>query len=68
MRLLLYKQQPDGSLRHETELIVDRGIEFLQQQPKDQPFALNMWFNACHAEDGDRGTVASAPAVASFAR
>ena len=49
-----YKKQPDGSLRHETELIVDRGIEFLENQPKDKPFALNMWFNACHAEDGDR--------------
>lgn len=49
-----YKRQKDGTLRHETELIVDRGIEFLKQQPKDQPFALNMWFNACHAEDGDR--------------
>lgn len=49
-----YKTQPDGSLRHETEVIVDRGIEFLRSQPKDQPFALNMWFNACHAEDGDR--------------
>ncbi len=49
-----YKPQPDGSLRHETELIVDRGIEFLKSQPKDQPFALNLWFNACHAEDGDR--------------
>lgn len=49
-----YKEQPDGSLRHETEVIVDRGIEFIKNQPKDQPFALNMWFNACHAEDGDR--------------
>lgn len=49
-----YKKQPDGTLRHETELIVDRGIEFLKSQPKDQPFALNLWFNACHAEDGDR--------------
>jgi len=49
-----YKQLPDGTLRHETELIVDRGIEFIQSQPKDQPFALNLWFNACHAEDGDR--------------
>lgn len=49
-----YKKQPDGSLRHETDLIVDRGIEFLKKQPKDQPFALNLWFNACHAEDGDR--------------
>jgi arylsulfatase A-like enzyme len=49
-----YKKQADGSLRHETELIVDRGIDFIRNQPKDQPFALNMWFNACHAEDGDR--------------
>jgi len=49
-----YKRQPDGSLRHETELIVDRGIEFVESQPKGKPFALNMWFNACHAEDGDR--------------
>ncbi len=49
-----FKKQPDGSLRHETELIVDRGIEFIQSQPKDKPFALNLWFNACHAEDNDR--------------
>ena len=49
-----YKKQEDGTLRHETELIVDRGIEFIKNQPKDKPFAMNMWFNACHAEDGDR--------------
>ena len=49
-----YKMQPDGSLRHETEVIVDRGIQFIQSQPKNKPFALNMWFNACHAEDSDR--------------
>ena len=49
-----YKNQEDGSLRHETELIVDQGIEFLENQPNGKPFALNMWFNACHAEDGDR--------------
>lgn len=49
-----YKQQPDGSLRHETEVIVDRGIDFVKKQSQDQPFALNMWFNACHAEDSDR--------------
>ncbi len=49
-----FKKQPDGTLRHETDLIVDLGIEFVKQQPKDQPFALNLWFNACHAEDGDR--------------
>ena len=49
-----YKLQADGSLRHETEVIVDRGIEFIRSQPLDKPFALNLWFNACHAEDGDR--------------
>lgn len=49
-----YKAMPDGSLRHETDLIVDKGIEFLKSQPKGKPFAVNMWFNACHAEDGDR--------------
>tara|TARA_R110002096_G_scaffold16106_49_gene55333 strand:- start:1466 stop:3661 length:2196 start_codon:yes stop_codon:yes gene_type:complete len=49
-----YKKQPDGSLRHETEVIVDRGIEFVKSQPKGKPFALNLWFNACHAEDSDR--------------
>ncbi len=49
-----YKKMPDGTLRHETEVIVDRGVEFIKNQPKDQPFAVNMWFNACHAEDGDR--------------
>ena len=49
-----YKKQRDGSLRHETELIVDRGIKFLNSLPPDQPFAVNMWFNACHAEDQDR--------------
>lgn len=49
-----YKKQPDGTLRHETEVIVDRGIDFIRRHPKNQPFALNMWFNACHAEDSDR--------------
>jgi len=49
-----YKPQPDGTLRHETDLIVDRGLEFVKEQPRDKPFMLYLWFNACHAEDGDR--------------
>jgi choline-sulfatase len=49
-----FKDQPDGSKRHTTELIVDSGIGFLKSQPKDQPFALNLWFNVSHAEDGDK--------------
>ena len=35
-------------------MIVDQGIEFIKKQPKGKPFAINMWFNACHAEDSDR--------------
>jgi hypothetical protein len=31
-----FKKLPDGSLRHETDLIVDRGIEFVKQQPNGQ--------------------------------
>ncbi|GIW97987.1 MAG: hypothetical protein KatS3mg111_1320 [Pirellulaceae bacterium] len=29
-------------------------MRFLRQHPRHQPFLLNLWFNACHAEDGDR--------------
>jgi len=49
-----FKKQPDGSLRHETELAGDRAIEFLQDNPKDNPFCLSISFNAVHAEDGDK--------------
>jgi arylsulfatase A-like enzyme len=49
-----FKKQADGTLRHETELICDRGIDFIKSQPKDKPFMLNLWFNAAHAEDGDK--------------
>ncbi|HYF36561.1 MAG TPA: sulfatase-like hydrolase/transferase, partial [Prosthecobacter sp.] len=49
-----FKTMPDGSKRHETDLVCDRGIDFIRSQPKDKPFCLNLWFNAAHAEDGDR--------------
>ena len=48
------KEMPDGTLRHEAQLIADRGIEFLQAQDPGRPFCLNLWFNSAHAEDGDR--------------
>ncbi len=48
------KKQSDGSLRHETQILGDLGIEFLKGQPKDQPFCLQLSFNATHAEDGDK--------------
>ncbi len=49
-----FKTLPDGTKRHETDLVGDRGVEFIKSQPKDQPFCLNLWFNAAHAEDNDR--------------
>lgn len=49
-----FKKQPDGSERHETQILGDWGIEFLKEQPSDQPFCLQLSFNATHAEDGDR--------------
>lgn len=49
-----FKEQPDGSLRHEADLIGDRSLEFLAAQSKENPFCLYMSFNTAHAEDSDR--------------
>lgn len=49
-----FKKQPDGSLRHLTEIVGDRAIEFLRACRKDQPFCLSVSFNAAHAEDSDK--------------
>lgn len=49
-----FKKQPDGSLRHLTEIVGDRAIEFLREGRKDQPFCLSVSFNAAHAEDSDK--------------
>ncbi len=48
------KKQPDGTLRHESELAGDSAIEFLSANPAEQPFCLSISFNAVHAEDGDK--------------
>ncbi|MEC7566303.1 MAG: sulfatase-like hydrolase/transferase [Planctomycetota bacterium] len=49
-----FKQQADGTERHETQILGDWGIEFLKEQPTDQPFCLQLSFNATHAEDRDK--------------
>lgn len=49
-----FKEQPNGSKRHLTEIIGDRAVEFLSQRKKDQPFCLSLSFHAAHAEDGDK--------------
>ncbi|MFC2160165.1 sulfatase [Acidobacteriota bacterium] len=48
-----FKKQPDGTLRHETEVAGDRTVEFLEGNPKDEPFCLSISFNASHAADWD---------------
>jgi len=49
-----FKKQPDGSERHETQILGDWATEFLKEQPQNQPFCLQLSFNATHAEDGDK--------------
>ena len=49
-----FKEMPDGSQRHAAEVIGDRAVEFIESQPDDKPFCLNVWFNSAHAEDGDK--------------
>jgi arylsulfatase A-like enzyme len=49
-----FKKQPDGTLRHLTEIAGDRAIGFLRGCSKDRPFCLSVSFNASHAEDSDK--------------
>jgi arylsulfatase A-like enzyme len=49
-----FKEQADGTLRHETALCGDAAIEFLRSTPAGQPFCLSVSFNAAHAEDADQ--------------
>ena len=48
------KPQVDGTLRHDTELIGDEAETFIDNASKDQPFLLNLCFNAARAEDNDK--------------
>ncbi len=48
-----FKEQPDGTVRHETEVTGDRAIEFLKSNPGGKPFCLSISFNAMHAADHD---------------
>ena len=49
-----FHKQPDGSMRHETDLCADAAIAFIEEHPSDRPFCLSVSFNAAHAEDGDK--------------
>lgn len=46
--------KPPDSLRHITELCGDFAIQFIENQPANTPFCLQVSFNAVHAEDSDK--------------
>ena len=48
-----FERQPDGTMRHLTDVTGDKVIEFLRDCRADQPFCLSVSFNAPHAQDGD---------------
>lgn len=48
-----FKKQPDGTVKHLTDITGDKAIEFLRSCSTDQPFCLSVSFNAPHAEDSD---------------
>ncbi|MEM1093212.1 MAG: sulfatase [Bacteroidota bacterium] len=48
-----FKPQPDGTLRHLTDLTADHAIRYIEARAADQPFMLSVSFNAPHAEDND---------------
>jgi choline-sulfatase len=49
-----FRKQSDGSLRHETQLIGDEALRFLEQAQPDQPFMMQLWFSAPHAQDANK--------------
>ncbi len=47
------KALPDGTIRHESDLVGEAAAEFVRDAPADRPFCLAVSFNAAHAVDGD---------------
>lgn len=48
-----FKEQPDGTQRHLTDIAADEAIAFLRGCNPDQPFCLSISFSAPHATDKD---------------
>lgn len=47
------RTMPDGTVRHESDLVGDAAVEFVRNAPAGRPFCLSISFNAAHAVDGD---------------
>lgn len=48
-----WKKQPDGSMKHLTDIEADAAIKFIRDSRPGHPFCLSVSFNAPHAEDND---------------
>ena len=48
-----FREQPDGTTHHISQIAGDKAIEFLRSLD-DKPFSLSISFNAPHAEDNDK--------------
>jgi arylsulfatase A-like enzyme len=48
-----WKKQPDGSLKHLTDIEGEKAVAFLDSVKPGEPFCLSVSFNAPHAEDAD---------------
>jgi len=57
------RKQLDGTTRHIDQLATDKALEFLDSQPKDQPFCLSISFNSPHAQDGQLDDLYPAPST-----
>ncbi len=49
-----FKPQPDGTKKHLTDITGDKAIEFVKSCSSEQPFCIQVSFNAPHAEDNDK--------------
>lgn len=45
--------QPDGSIKHYTDLVTEHATEFLDGCKQDQPFCLSISYKAPHVQDSD---------------
>lgn len=45
--------QPDGSVKHYTDIVSERCRDFLETRPPERPFCLSVSFKAPHVQDGD---------------
>ena len=50
-----FHKQPDGSLRHEADILGDKAIDFIRGSVEEErPWCLSVSFNSAHAEDRDK--------------